>query len=159
MKTEFLNINDVLLARIFNRQRLRIHLITSNSGYNTIAGNSHFFKCRDLYGFRYGTFGYATNTCKKHGLIDDLFEDFPKLNESARHQRSWLISEFELKKCTNEFLERQNQVETEIWSGYRRINSSYFGLGNHFVRLDAFDPKFGFSRFGMVPNNLHFLVT
>jgi len=78
----------------------------------------------------------------------------------------WNISKTELKKVVKEFaversknkrntgqanhlnFELYNKI-SEIWTGFKRINSTHFSNGSTNIHFDAFDPKFGFSRFDM----------
>ena len=120
-----------------------------------------------------GTFEQAKENCKDSGLLDDIFYDFPKLTDRALDTSIWSISQFNLANSTRKFFENRKKARTgsrnllatpqknpktkdfqiflEIWTGYRRVNSSHFGLRNHYIPLDAFGQKFEISRFGMVP--------
>ena len=172
--SEWLKINDVLLARVSKTKNqkleLKIDLISSFSRYFSIAGNSHFFKCKDLDEFKIDTFENANQICKNNSGFENLFDNVPNLNEKIRHSSSWRPVDFEFNANYQKFLLGQKtrtgfdhlnkfhifeKYIQDIWTGYKRVNTSHFGLGNHFIELDAFDPKFKVSQFGKVLYNFH----
>ena len=107
-----MKINDVLLARILqssyptknHKIQLQIDLISSFSSYFTINGNSNSFKCRDCVEFQYDTFENATRICKNQGGFDDLFPNFPDLNNEIRHLTTWGPFDWELNTKLKNFV-------------------------------------------------------
>lgn len=168
-----MNINDVLLGEILKNQKLelKIHLTSSFLRYFSVDGNSNFFKCRDLDEFESDTFENATESCRNNGGIGDLFDNFPDLNDEVRYSSTWSPINFQFNENYYKFFSAKKDKQigflycvpyctvrtfswkffSGIWTGYKRVNSSHFGHGDRFIRLDAFDPKFYVSKFGKVP--------
>ena len=170
--SEWLKINDVLLARVIKTKNqkleLKIDLTSSFSRYFSTAGNSNFFKCKDLDEFKIDTFENANQICKNNSGFENLFDNVPDLNEKILHLSTWSPVDFEFNANYQKFLmgrktrtgfDNFNKFHKkhiqEIWTGYKQVNTSHFGLGNHFIELDAFDPKFNVSQFGKVLCNFH----
>ena len=48
------------------------------------------------------------------------------------------------------------KINSEIWTGFKRIDSKHFGNGESLIEIDSFDPKYGYSRFDMVSKESNF---
>ena len=164
----------MLLARVIKTKNqkleIKIDLTSSFSRYFSTAGNSNFFKCKDLDEFKIDTFENANQICKNNSGFENLFDNVPDLNDKIRHLSTWSPVDFEFNANYQKFLNGRktrtgfdhfNKFQIfkkhiqEIWTGYKKVNTSHFGLGNHFIELDAFDPKFNVSQFGKVLYHSH----